>query len=90
MKMSKFEAQSEEIGPDFNEAQLLRMLKRDSQGAFRRKCKKLTGDDNAYAQAVEAQKQSKTCASNWVQNEGIHIDYQIAKRNGDYKTLMRK
>lgn len=81
---------SDEIGPNFNEAQFLRMLKRDSQAAFQRKCKKNSGSDNAYIEAAEARRQMKTCVTNWFNSEGLDTDSQQAKIFGNYKPLVRK
>lgn len=84
------EAQNDEIGPNFSETQLIRMLNRDSKAAFQRKCKKISGNDNAYTEAVEANKQVKTCVTNWIQTEGIYINYQLAKLTHDVKPLIKK
>lgn len=66
------------------------MLNRDGQAAVQRKCKKISGDDNAYIAAVESKKQLKTCVTNWMQTEGIYTNYQLAKLTHDIKPLVRK
>lgn len=70
--------------------QLLRMLKRDGQAAFQRKCKKITGDDNGYAKSMEAKDQAKACVTNWMESEKIMESYDTAKKTGDKKSFIKK
>lgn len=65
------------------------MLKRDSQAAYQRKCKKVS-DDNAYTEAMQAKNDAKTCVTNWIQTEGIYANYQLAKLTHDIKPLIKK
>lgn len=83
-------SEKEEIGPNLSMETFLRMLKQDRQVAYRKRCKEATGDDNAYAEATEAKKQMKTCIKTWIETEGIYIDYQLEKLNGDAKPLLKK
>lgn len=66
------------------------MLKLDSQAAFRRRCKKITGDDNSYTKAMEAKDQAKTCIANWEESEEIMESYYHAKMARDPKIFIKK
>lgn len=68
----------------------MRMLKRDSQAAFQRKCKKVTGDDNGYAKMMETQEQVKACVANWMESENIMESYNRMQTTRDSKPLLRK
>lgn len=66
------------------------MLKRDSQTAFQRKCKKISGDDNGYSKSMEAKDQIKACIGNWTESEEITDTYYIAKTSQNYKPFIKK
>lgn len=64
------------------------MLVRDSQAAYRRKCKKLTGDDNAYVEATEAMKLGNLCVKAWLEIQFTDSDYPNAQSKE--KALLKK
>lgn len=66
------------------------MLKRDMHTAAKRKCKKLTGDENAYTEAHNAKEQAKQCIKSWVQTEGLETDLEVAHQNRNIKPLVKK
>lgn len=73
-----------------NEEQFIKMLKQDVRAATQRKCKKISGDDNAYNGAHEAKRQAKRCINSWIQTEGIQTDYEVAKVTRNVKPLLKK
>lgn len=81
-------ALSDEIGPNFNQEQFYRLLNRDIQASYQRKCKKISGNDNAFAAAVEAKKQMKTCLTNWMETEGLDSD--MGQMENDANPLLKK
>lgn len=84
------EAQSDEIGPNFNEEQFKRMLKRDGEAALQKKCKKISGDDNAYAKSKRAEIQLQVCIANWMESNGIIESYRLAEITKNYKPIIKK
>lgn len=84
------ETQKDDIGPNFNKERFLKMLQRDAQAAYQRKCKKISGNDNAYTEAEEAKAQAKACLKAWATSEGISTNYQYAKLTRDFKPLIKK
>lgn len=68
----------------------MKTLKRDSQKAFQRKCKKISGDDNAYAKSMEAKDQVKVCITKWTQSEDILESWHQADRTDNYKPFFKK
>lgn len=70
--------------------QFLRMLRKDVRAAVQRKCKKITGDDNAYKEAHEAKGLGKRCINSWIQTEGLQTDYEVAKVTHNAKPLIKK
>lgn len=89
-EISTVVTQSDEIGPNFSQAQFLRMLRRDSQAAYQRKCKKITGDDNAYMEAQIAKAHGRACIRNWFETEEMQAGVQQAKMTNNYKPIMKK
>lgn len=82
-------AQSDDIGPNFNQAQFIRMLKLDSQAAVQRKCRKI-GGEGTFEKAMEAIEQGNACFDNWMEPEEFDaIKYQ-ARVTNDYKPLIKK
>lgn len=82
--------ESKEIGPSLDPIHLMKTLKRDSQKAFQRKCKKISGDDNAYAKAMEAKDQVKVCIRKWTESEDILESLHNAERTQNYKPFIKK
>lgn len=80
------EPKIEEIGPHFNQTQFIGMMKRVSQAAFERKCKKNTNDNQGYVKALEAIKSLATCAG---ESEDITASYSNAQLYQDYKPLLK-
>lgn len=66
------------------------MLKRDGLAAHQRKCKRITGDDNGYAKAMETEEQLHVCIENWIDSEEITAYHHHAKITQDYKPLIRQ
>lgn len=82
--------QNDQIGPNFSEEQFIRKLRQDSRAAMQRKCKKVSGDENAYNEAQDAKRQAKRCIRSWIQTEGLETDFQVAKLNHNIKPLLKK
>lgn len=66
------------------------MLKRVSQEAYERKCKKNTGEDNGLAKARETKKQLEVCIQNWTDSEEITASFTTAKMTENYTPLIKK
>lgn len=81
--------ESAEIGPNFNSKQFLAMIKRVSQSSWQKRCKKISGDDNAYDKALAAGQPFKTCIENWNGAEEIKKSYIHTNETGDYKSMFR-
>lgn len=83
------DAETGEIGPNFNSKQFLGMIKRASQSSWQKRCKKISGDDNAYAKALASAEPFKTCLENWQGGEEIMKSYNHTKETGEYKSMFK-
>lgn len=84
------DSQLDQIGPDFNGTQLALMIQRVVVASYQRKCKKISGDDNAYIKALEAAKPFETCVSSWAESEKFDEQYTLAQQSGDFKPALKK
>lgn len=80
----------DEIGPNFNKNQFYGMVRRVVDASWRKRCKKISGDDNGNTKFIKAKKEAEDCLTNWVESEEITTIYSHAKLTGDNKPFIKK
>lgn len=83
-------AQNSEIDSNLTQEQFLGMLKSDIQAAIQRKCIKVSGNDNAYSEAVQAIKEAKNCINNWMKTDRIYANYRLAQMFENNKPFIKR
>jgi len=83
------EAETGEIGPNFNSKQFLAMIKRVSKSSWQKRCKKISGDDNAYDKAIAAGETFVTCIENWGGVEEIKKSFNRSMEAQEYTPLYK-
>lgn len=60
------------------------MVKRVSRKSWTKKCKKISGNDDEYAKALDMTRQTKTCFENWAATNNFE------ETKNDYKQSIKK
>lgn len=64
--------QSNEVGPNFNEAHFFTTMNGVALKAWRTRCKKIGGHENQYAIAMYAREEFMPCIENWERSENFY------------------
>lgn len=83
------EAETGEIGPNFNSKQFFGMIKRVSKSSWQNRCKKISGDDTAFAKALTGKDEFETCFENWQGVDEIMKSVNHTKETGEYKSMFK-
>lgn len=78
-----------EIGSNFSTKKFFAMIKRVSHASWQKRCKKVSGDDNAYSKAVEAKEEFETCFENWSGLGEIMTTGNHTAETGEYIPLLK-
>lgn len=78
------------FGPEFNLALFMVRLDYDIEKAHHRRCKKISGKDETYANIKAATKELGICIRNWSKSEEIRSDFSKSKNLDEYKLLFNK
>ncbi|KAJ6645293.1 hypothetical protein Bhyg_00497 [Pseudolycoriella hygida] len=79
-----------EIGPRFSRKNFKALLKRDLKDAYRRKCKKISGDDSAFSDLMQGKIELTKCMNEWRDNNFNKLIETRGTDPGEFFTILCK